>query len=124
MAIIQKRSKKKITGGRYRPYAKKLVNYGDVPTASKMGEHKVKIKRARGGHAKQIIVATLKANVMNPKTKKAQVTEIVNVLENPANRNFIRRGILTRGAVIETKLGKARITSRPGQESIVNAVLL
>ncbi|MBI5392084.1 30S ribosomal protein S8e [Candidatus Woesearchaeota archaeon] len=124
MAIIQQRSKKKITGGRYRPITKRLANYGDIPTATKVGERKMKVKRARGGHDKIVVIAAKIANILDPKTKKSQKTEIVSVLENAANRNFIRRGILTKGTVIETKAGKAKVTSRPGQEGTVNAVLM
>jgi len=46
------------------------------------------------------------------------------VLENPANRHFVRRNILTKGTIIETVKGKAKITGRPGQEGMVNAVLI
>jgi small subunit ribosomal protein S8e len=45
-------------------------------------------------------------------------------VENPANKNYIRRNILTRGAVVMTELGKAKITSRPGQDGEVNAILV
>ncbi|MFA7072263.1 MAG: 30S ribosomal protein S8e, partial [Methanoculleus sp.] len=31
---------------------------------------------------------------------------------------------LTRGAIIRTDIGRARIVSRPGQDGVVNAVLL
>ena len=46
------------------------------------------------------------------------------VVENPANRHFVRRNIMTKGTVIETEKGKARITSRPGQDGTINAVLI
>ena len=46
------------------------------------------------------------------------------VVENPANRHYIRRNILTRGTIIKTEKGNARITSRPGQDGVVNAVLI
>jgi len=38
--------------------------------------------------------------------------------------DFDRRRILTRGAIIDTRLGEAVVTSRPGQDGIVNALLL
>ena len=34
------------------------------------------------------------------------------------------RGIITKGALIETELGKAIVTSRPGQDGVVNALLV
>ena len=64
------------------------------------------------------------ANLYDPKSKTYKKAKIINEIENPANRNFIRRNILTRGAVVETDAGKARITSRPGQDGVVNAVLV
>lgn len=58
------------------------------------------------------------------KQGKSQKTEIVNVVENPANANLVRRNVITKGCVVETKLGRARVTSRPGQEGVVNGVLV
>ena len=46
------------------------------------------------------------------------------VLDNSANSHFIRRNIVTKGAIVETELGQVRITSRPGQNGIVNGVLI
>ena len=51
-------------------------------------------------------------------------TEIKSVIDNPANINYIRRNIINKGAIIETGIGKARISSRPGQTGVVNAVLI
>ena len=50
--------------------------------------------------------------------------EILTVLENSANTHFVRRNIVTKGAVVETEIGKVKITSRPGQKGIVNGVLI
>ena len=50
--------------------------------------------------------------------------EIKDVLENPANPHYVRRDIITKGAIVITDIGKARITSRPGQHGVVNAVLI
>ena len=63
-------------------------------------------------------------NVVDPKTKSSKKVKIKTITENPANRNFVRRNIITKGAVIETELGKAKITGRPGQDAAINAVLL
>jgi small subunit ribosomal protein S8e len=64
------------------------------------------------------------AYVIDPKTNKTTKTEIISVVENPANIHYVRRNIITKGAIIETKLGKARIASRPGQSGTINAVLI
>jgi len=64
------------------------------------------------------------AYVTNPKTHTTSKTDIITVVENPANIHYVRRNILTKGAIVNTKLGKARITSRPGQSGVINAVLI
>ena len=97
---------------------------GSMPAFTKLGETKVKIKRKLGGTLKSSIFSANKINVLNPKTKKSQVTEIVSVIENPSNRNFVRRSIITKGAILETKLGKVKVTSRPGQEGTFNGILI
>ena len=48
----------------------------------------------------------------------------MRVVKNPVNVDYDRRGVITKGAVIETSLGLARVTSRPGQDGIINAVLI
>ena len=63
-------------------------------------------------------------SLYDPKAKKCSKATIKNVSGNPANRHFVRRNIITKGAVVETDKGKARITSRPGQEGTINAVLI
>ena len=59
-----------------------------------------------------------------PKDKKFKKAAIKNVIENSSNRHYARANIMTKGAVIETELGKAKITSRPGQEGVINATLI
>lgn len=67
------------------------------------------------------------ASVIDPKTKKAINAEILSVAENPANRQFTRQNIITKGAKIRVSIdGKeaiALVTSRPGQNGTVQAVL-
>ncbi len=125
MAISQKRSKRKATGARYKSiYKKKQYELGSNPTLTKLDKIKRKAIRVIGGNKKARLLSADIANVLDPKTKKHKVVKIKNVIDNTANRNYIRRNILTKGAVIETELGKAKITSRPGQEGAVNAVLI
>ena len=64
------------------------------------------------------------ANLYDPKEKKMSRVKIVTVKENPANPHYVQRNIMTLGTVIETEKGLARITSRPGQVGVINAVLL
>lgn len=125
MVVYQKHSKRKITGGRYRASGKKVLSLmGSMPTHTKVGTKKIKLRREKGGLFKQTLLTSDKINVMNPKTKKAQTTEILTVIESPSNRHFIRRNIITKGTILETKLGKVKVTSRPGQEGTLNGVLI
>ena len=125
MAISQARSRKTATGSRYIDFRKKKqYELGRDPVHTKLGEKKVKSIRIMGGHKKEISLTNNSVNVVDPKTKKHKVVKIKNVLENVANRHFVRRNILTKGTVIETELGKAKITSRPGQEGCLDAVLI
>ena len=125
MAISQARSRKTATGSRYIDFRKKKqYELGRDPVHTKLGEKKVKSIRIMGGHKKDISLTNNSVNVVDPKTKKHKVVKIKNVLENVANRHFFRRNILTKGTVIETELGKAKITSSPGQEGCLDAVLI
>ncbi len=123
--ISQERSKRKSTGGLYRDSHKKKLRWkGSNPTLTTIGERKVRKDRVMGGNIKVRILRTDKVNLFDPKTKKAVVANLLNVLDNNANRHYARRNILTKGAIIETDKGKARITNRPGQEGTINAVLI
>lgn len=125
MAIIQTRSKRKPSGGRYKSHLSKRIHaLGRAPTYTKIGAIKKMVLRSRGGHIKTILLQADVANVYNPKSKKYQKVKIKTIVDSPANRNFIKRNIITKGAIIDTEIGKAKVTSRPGQESTVNAVLI
>ena len=62
-------------------------------------------------------------NVAGKNTK----CEIVALDENPANKDFTRRKVITKGALLTVKTPdakeiKVRVTSRPAQDGVVNAV--
>jgi len=125
MAISQARPRKTDTGSRYIDFRKKKqYELGRDPVHTRLGEKKVKSIRTMGGHKKDVSLRNNSVNVVDPKTKKHKVVKIKNVIENIANRHFVRRNILTKGTVVETELGKAKITSRPGQEGCLDAVLI
>jgi small subunit ribosomal protein S8e len=125
MAISQEKSKRKVTGSRYVDLRKKKsYELGRDPTHTKLGAEKKKSIRARSGDRKEVLLTADTVNLLDPKTKKSSKVKIEKVLENPANRHFVRRNILTKGTVFETSKGKARITSKPGQEGAINAILI
>ena len=117
------KSKRKSTGALLKKRMKrKKYQRGRDYLPAHVGETRKKVKRTKGGSEKLIL---LSANIANVNTgSKSQKTKIISVLENPANPQYVRRNIITRGAVIQTELGKARVTSRPGQDGIVNAVMM
>jgi small subunit ribosomal protein S8e len=123
MALTSHRSKRKATGGRYKDYRKKRVfEIRSAAILTKVGEAKVKSVRGVGGNVKNKLLSANEVNVFDPKTKKVGKEEIKTIVENGANRHFVRRNILTKGAVVETNKGKVRITSRPGQVAVVSGV--
>lgn len=125
MALTNTRSKRKVSGGRYKSYRKKKVKeVRRLPVLTKLGEKVVKTLRVLGGNVKQVTMSADVANVYDPKSKKYKKSKIKSILENPANRHFARRNIITKGAIIETELGKAKVTSKPGKEGAINAVLV
>ena len=125
MAISQKRPQRKKSGAFLKDFRKKRQNeLGRDPSHTKIGDKQVIALRTIGGNTKLRLMMISTANLYNPKTKKYQKVKIINETDNPANRNFIRRNILTKGAIIETDAGKAKITSRPDQDGVVNAVLV
>jgi len=114
---------RKISGGKYKKARKKkLAEIAGKPRVVKLGKEKKKKLRMRGGKMKVVLLSTDKANVFNPKTKKAKLAKIQAVLETPANR-FLEN-VLTKGAVIQTEIGKAKVINRPGQEGHVQAILI
>lgn len=103
---------------------KRKFERGSFPTETTLGKTKKKVSRRRGGNVKIRLLRASYANVSNLSTGKTIKTEILRVIKNPANVDYNRRGVTTKGTIIETPLGTARITSRPGQDGLVNAVLL
>jgi small subunit ribosomal protein S8e len=125
MVVIHGKSKRKPTGGRYtdRP-TKRLMQKGSHAAHTKVAETQKKTLPTKGGGEKIKLFAADKVNLYDPKAKKYSMETIKNVSENSADRHFVRHNILTKGAVIATSKGKAKVTSRPGQEGSVNAVLI
>ena len=87
-----------------------------------MGEPRYRIVNARGNNEKVRALATNKATIAIE--GEVVAAEIETVVENPANPNYARRNIITKGAIIDTSEGRARVTSRPGQTGQVDAVLV
>jgi small subunit ribosomal protein S8e len=125
MAIYQIRSKRKLTGGRYKKLkVKKLANSGNLPRHTNLAERRSKYISTRSNNTKQILLSENNVNVFDAKSKTHKKVKIDNVIETPDNRNFVTRNILTKGAIVKTELGNVKLTSRPGQTGSVEGVLV
>ena len=101
---------------------KRKVELGSVQTNTKIGTEKRKVVSRKSGNIKVRVFQAEFANVIDSKAKTTKKVKILNVIGNDANLHYIRRQIITKGAVVETEAGKAKITSRPSQDGVVNAI--
>ncbi len=126
MAVNQRESKRKPSGGLLKRIhrRKTKADMGREASLTKVGELKKELIRVRGGDYLTRLYQSNIANVLDPKTKKFSKAKITSVAENPASRHFVRQNVITKGAIIETEKGKAKVTSRPGQDGVINAVLV
>ncbi len=98
---------------------------GSPPTLTKLAESDLRRKvKVTGGNIKVRLAKAFSANVFIPSEKKCVKVRILEVHSTPANAEYSKRGIITKGAVIKTELGLAKVTSRPGQDGVINAVLI
>ncbi|MEK6829229.1 MAG: 30S ribosomal protein S8e [Nanoarchaeota archaeon] len=113
---------RKISGGKYSKRRKKrLYERPGQKRIVKLGKEKRKNKRIRGGKSKTFLSGADFVNVfLNGKVKK---TKIKNVLETPSDKFLARQNIITKGTIIDTEMGKVRITNRPSQEGVLNGIL-
>lgn len=116
--------RKKSGGKKHIPRGKRAFEMGSDPAETIVGETRISRKRGRGGKLKLRALAVNTVNVTDPATGKSEKTEIRAVVRNPANVDYQRRGVITKGAILDTPLGQAIVTSRPGQDGSINAVLV
>lgn len=127
MGIYQENDLKKPSGGRrsrnYKVKRKALL--GGTPVETRVADKEERaIERGRGGNLKIRLKRASRAVVIDKKENKVKVEKILRVVETPSNKEYARRGIITKGAIIEVESGKAVVVSRPGQDGVVNAILL
>jgi len=127
MSYWQGRDKKKPTGGRlHTSKEKRRFELGSAPTETAMAtkDELKKAARGYGGNIKIRLDEAAFVNVTDPKTNTTKKVKLLKVKKNPSNVDYERRGVITKGALVETELGDARVTSRPGQDGLLNAILL
>lgn len=111
------------TGGRrVKSRDKKLAHIGGEFASTKVSEsEKKKVVRTKGGGIKVKLQRAVYVNVATDKgVKKAK---IISVIEGN-NPHYTRQNIITKGAILNTEIGKVKVTSRPGQDGVVNGVLV
>ncbi len=117
--------KKKLTGGRKRMNrGKRKYEQGTYAAETILGEPKRKSTRGFGGNTKIKLLTEKYASVTDVKSGKTEKAEILRVIKNRANVDYNRRGVITKGAEIDTSIGIARVTSRPGNDGVINAILI
>ena len=88
-----------------------------------MGDQETSTRKTRGNNRKTGLKTVSHVNLVLSDAKIKR-SKIVKVLENKTNNDYQRRGVITKGAILETEDGKCKVLSRPGQCGIINAVLV
>ena len=113
----------KITGGRRHPLrSRRKYEMDRYPNEPLLGEQITVTRKVRGKNNKTGIKTIDSVNLaIDSKVKRVK---IIRVLENGTNNDYQRRGVITKGAILETDEGKCRVVSRPGQNGTINAILV
>ena len=120
---IENLSTSKITGGRRKPLrSRRKYEMNRFPNEALLGEPIMVTRKVRGKNIKTSLKTINFVNLaVDSNVKKVK---ILKVLENATNNDYQRRGVISKGAILETAEGKCRVVSRPGQHGVVNAILV
>ena len=83
-----------------------------------------KMYRKNAGSQTTRLLSANTVNVNIPNEGTTVKATINSVIANDADPNFIRRNIVTKGSIVDTSMGKVKITSRPGMHGVVSGILL
>ena len=121
---IENLAGRKLTGGRkVAMRGRRKFEIDRYPNEAVVGPTHIVPRRTRGDNVKAAFKTAEFANVVDKENKKVTKVKILRVTKNPANRDYERRGVISKGALIETESGTAIVVSRPGQDGVVNALL-
>jgi len=126
MSWYQGNDLKKPSGGKKRRHrGKRKYELGRPPTMTKLDhiDERVNI-RVRGGNVKTRLKKAIYVNVAFPNEKSVKKTRILEVVNTPSNPQYARFNIITKGTIVKTEYGLVKITSRPGQDGVLNGVLI
>ncbi|MHA2020165.1 MAG: 30S ribosomal protein S8e, partial [Candidatus Thorarchaeota archaeon] len=125
MGVWHRRSGRTKTGARLKRFrGKRKHQMGRTPTETVIGDTKRTLIESKGMKTKSPALRVTMVNITDPKKKETYRVEIQDVEMNPASMDYQRRKVITRGTIIKTEKGRAKVTSRPGQDGILNAVLI
>ena len=114
----------KITGGIRHPLkSRQKFQIDRYPNEALMGEQETATRKTRGNNRKTALKTVNHVNLVLPNAKIKR-SKIVRVLENQTNNDYQRRGVITKGAILETEDGICKVVSRPGQNGVINAILV
>jgi len=118
---IENLATSKITGGRRHSLrSRRKYEIDRFSTETLTGEQITVTRKVRGKNLKTGIKATNFVNLtIDSKIKRVK---IIRVLENATNNDYQRRGVISKGAILETEEGKCKVVSRPGQHGVVHAI--
>jgi len=117
--------KRKRTGGKSHPYrGRRKYERGGYPVETQVGDRAIRVERVRGGNVKIRVIRDDTVNLSIPSSGKTVKCKILRVVKNPSNKDYDRRGVITKGTIIETEHGLARVTSKLSSDGVVNAVLI
>ncbi len=122
---IENLTKRKVSGGRRKALrSRRKYETDGYPNEPVLGKHQIVVKRVRGNNLKSVVRTVEFVNVVDPTSNKVTKMRLMRVAHNYSNKDYQRRGVVTKGAIIETEAGTARVLSRPGQDGTVNAILV
>lgn len=122
---IENLAGRKLTGGRkVAMRGRRKFEIDRYPNEAIAGATQIVTRRTRGNNVKSAFKTAEYANIIDQEARKVTRSKILRVTKNPANRDYERRGVISKGALIETEGGSARVVSRPGQDAVVNAILI
>src|SRR3989475_10538237 len=99
MALWQGRSKRKPTGGRYRPFRKKRRReIGRGPQYAFIGAQRLKLYRTKGAKRKGRILSPEFAKVLDRRTSAKKKVKIVTAKADPSHPTLLTLNMMTRGA--------------------------
>jgi len=112
-----------ITGGRRHALrSRRKYEIDRFPNEALVGDQITVTRKVRGKNVKTAI-NTNDSDKLAIASKIKRV-KIIKVLENATINDYQRRGVISKGAILETEEGICRVVSRPGQHGTVNSILV